>query len=105
MYYIYMIRCKDNSIYTGITTDLKRRLAEHQQKTEKCAKYTQFHTAIKIEAAWKTENRKLASQLEYRIKQLKKSEKEKLIQDNSLFEDFFLNKLEEKDFERVLDIA
>lgn len=32
MYYIYMLRCKDNSIYTGITTDLQRRIEEHITK-------------------------------------------------------------------------
>ena len=40
MYYTYMLRCKDNSIYTGITTNLERRMEEHLQKTDKCAKYT-----------------------------------------------------------------
>ena len=40
MYYVYMLRCKDNSIYTGITTDINRRMEEHFSKGQKCAKYT-----------------------------------------------------------------
>jgi len=40
MYYIYMLRCEDNSIYTGIAKDLEHRLNEHFTKDEKCAKYT-----------------------------------------------------------------
>lgn len=32
MYYVYMLRCKDNSIYTGITTDINRRMEEHFSK-------------------------------------------------------------------------
>ena len=52
MYYTYMIRCEDNSIYTGITTDLNRRMEEHFTKTEKCAKYTFRHDAKKLERAW-----------------------------------------------------
>ena len=41
MYYTYMIRCKDNTIYTGITTDVKRRMEEHFRKDKKCAKPTE----------------------------------------------------------------
>ena len=86
MYYTYMIRCKDESIYTGITTDLERRMEEHFSKDKKCAKYTKTHQAKKLEAAWKTENRVLASKLEYQIKKLKKSDKERLIKDGILGE-------------------
>ena len=79
MYYTYMIRCKDNSIYTGITTDIKRRWEEHCSKEEKCAKYTKTHSVSKIEAVWETETRVLASKLEFRIKSLTKKQKEELI--------------------------
>ena len=68
MYYTYMLRCKDESIYTGIAADLERRMEEHFSKDKKCAKYTRTHTAKKLEAAWKTEDRILASKLEYQIK-------------------------------------
>ena len=54
MYYIYMLRCKDDSIYTGITTDLDRRMKEHFGAGEKSAKYTRSHVALKLEAAWQT---------------------------------------------------
>ncbi len=85
MYYIYMIRCEDNSIYTGITNDLERRMEEHFHKTKKCAKYTFRHTPTKIEKVWSCKNRVLASKLEYRIKKLSKPEKEELIKkENSL---------------------
>lgn len=86
MYYIYMLRCKDNSIYTGITTDIKRRMKEHFSKNEKCAKYTFNHDALKLEKLWQTENRSLASKLEFNIKRLNKNQKEKLILDNNSFE-------------------
>ena len=79
MYYIYMLRCKDNSIYTGITTDLQRRIEEHITKGKKCAKYTMRHTAIKLELAWQTDNRSNASKLEYQIKHLNKTQKENII--------------------------
>ncbi len=79
MYYTYMLRCEDNSIYTGITTDLERRMKEHFGKDNKCAKYTRHHTAKKLECAWQSENRKLASKLEYAIKHISKEEKEVII--------------------------
>ena len=93
MYYTYMIRCKDNSIYTGITTDLTRRFEEHLNKTNKCAKYTLKHDVEKIECAWESENRVLASKLEYRIKTLNKKHKEELIKNNNL-EKYLSQKLE-----------
>jgi putative endonuclease len=68
-----MLRCEDNSIYTGITTDLEKRMKEHFSKDKNCAKYTLRHSAKKLEAVWKSENRVLASKLEYHIKRLSKS--------------------------------
>ena len=80
---------------------MARRLEEHSQKTEKGAKYTHSHTVLKIEAAWKSENRKLASQLEYQIKKLEKSQKEALVHNNALFSKLFAEKFNEEDFERI----
>ena len=93
MYYIYMLRCEDNSIYTGITTDLNRRINEHFSKSEKCAKYTLNHAAKRLEIAWKTENRVYASKLEYYIKKLPKIKKELLIEDTNKLKDFFGDKI------------
>ena len=86
MYYVYMIRCQDNSIYTGITTDIERRFKEHLSKDKKCAKYTLTHQATKIESTWQTEDKASASKLEYHIKKLPKAKKEELINNNNLHE-------------------
>ena len=94
MYYTYMIRCKDNSIYTGITTNLEKRMQEHFTKDEKCAKYTKKHTAMKLERAWKSENRVFASKLEYWIKHLSKLQKENLIKNPKKLEEFLSDKIE-----------
>ena len=102
MYYTYMLRCQDNSIYTGITTNLERRMEEHFSKSEKCAKYTFTHSAKKLEAAWKSENRVLASKLDYRIKQLERKEKEALINDNNTFEQLLSNKIEVSMYQRKI---
>lgn len=101
MYYVYMLRCEDNSIYTGITTNLERRMEEHFTKSDKCAKYTMRHSTKKLETAWKTENRVLASKLEYAIKTLKKEEKEKLVSSKAELDYFFKDRLECEKYEKL----
>ena len=98
MYYIYMLRCKDNSIYTGITTDVKRRMEEHFSKDKKCAKYTLSHEVKRLECVWQTENKVLASKLEYRVKQLTKKQKEQLIINKEL-EKYLSEKIECEKYE------
>ena len=93
MYYVYMLRCIDNSIYTGITTDIDRRMEEHFSRDQKCAKYTLTHKPKILESVWETENRILASKLEYNIKKnLGKLDKEKLIKSHRL--DILSDKIE-----------
>lgn len=101
MYYTYMLRCKDNSIYTGMTTDLERRLIEHKSKNEKTAKYTLRHEAVKFEAAWESETRSAASKLEYNLKKLTKPQKEALINNKSNLINFFEEKLDCEEYKKV----
>ena len=105
MYYTYMLRCKDNSIYTGITSNLERRMEEHFSQNEKCAKYTASHQAEKLEAVWESENKSMASKLEFHIKKgLTKKEKEELIKDSNLLDKFLGNKIEAQCYKRINDI-
>lgn len=102
MYYTYMLRCTDNSIYTGITSDLKRRMEEHFSQNEKCAKYTASHQAKKLEAVWESENRILASKLEFHIKKsLTKKEKEELIKNSNLLDGLLGDKIEAINYKRI----
>ena len=94
MYYVYMLRCEDNSVYTGIAKDLEHRLNEHFSQDEKCAKYTKSRKAKKLEISWETENKSTASKLEYAIKTLTKSQKENLIKEPKLLSDFFKERLD-----------
>lgn len=98
MYYTYVIRCEDNSLYTGITTDLERRMKEHFEKNEKCAKYTFRHNAKKLEMVWMSNDRKLASKLEYHIKKLQKIKKENLIKSPELLNDYLGDKIDSKEY-------
>ena len=100
MYYIYMLRCKDNSIYTGITTDLQRRIEEHITKGKKCAKDTMRHTPVKLEQAWQTETRVNASKLEYRIKHLNKEQKEEIIHNPKMLK-ILENKIDVNEYKNV----
>ena len=85
MYYTYMLRCEDNSIYTGSTSDLERRMKEHFAQADKGAKYTKRHKIQKLEIAWSCLNYNDALKLEYHIKKkLNKSQKESIIQNYRL---------------------
>lgn len=77
MYYVYILRCEENCLYTGITADVERRFKEHS--CGKGAKYTKSHKPLGVEAVWEAETKNAASRLEYRIKALTKTEKEELI--------------------------
>ena len=79
-----MIRCADNSIYTGMTNNLEKRINEHINKSKNGAKYTKSHNVIKLETAWKSKEKSLACKLEYQIKQLSKTQKENLIKGEKL---------------------
>ena len=84
MYYTYMLRCSDNSIYTGMTNNLEKRLNEHKTKSKNGAKYTKSHDVTKLETAWKSKEKSLACKLEYQIKNLTKQQKENLINGEKL---------------------
>lgn len=79
MYYVYIIRCEGGELYTGIASDIGRRMREHFSQSDKCAKYTRSHRAVSLEALWTAENRSSASKLEHRIKRLPRAKKLELI--------------------------
>ena len=82
MYYTYMIRCKDNSIYTGMTNNIEERYNKHLKGNG--AKYMKSHQAEKLEIAWSCKNKSLACKLEYQLKQLTKTQKESIIKGEKL---------------------
>ncbi len=94
MYYVYMLRCRDESIYSGIAADLCKRMSVHFDGGTDAAKYVVAHGAAKLEAYWTCEDKSQASKLEYRIKRLTKSKKEKLIIGEIELEECFRDGLE-----------
>jgi len=78
MYHLYILKCHDGTLYTGITVDLDRRVAEHN--TSKLgAKYTRTRRPVRLVYSKKYRTRITASKAEYRMKKLSRAEKLKLI--------------------------
>ena len=69
MYYIYMLRCRDGSFYTGIAADIEKRLRQHASGGAACAKYTRAHPPEALAALWQAEDHAAAARLEALIKQ------------------------------------
>ena len=78
-WYIYVVRCNDNSLYTGITTDVERRLAEHE--SGRGAKSLRARGPLCLELQAPVGSRGAALRVEARIKKLRKAEKERLLGD------------------------
>ncbi|MCX6739274.1 MAG: GIY-YIG nuclease family protein [Candidatus Parcubacteria bacterium] len=75
---LYLLKCADDTFYCGITTDLDRRIGEHNGSTLG-AKYTKGRRPVVLVYAKEYENRSEASKEEARIKKLKREEKEGLM--------------------------
>ena len=79
MNYTYILRCADNSLYTGWTNDLDRRVSAHN--AGKGAKYTKARLPVQLVYFESFETKEEAMSREYFIKKMSKKEKEKLIRD------------------------
>ncbi len=78
MWSVYILECSDKTLYTGITKNLKRRLKEHNTSS-KGAKYTRGRRPVKLKYSCKMKNKRAALKEEYRIKQLSRKEKLKIV--------------------------
>lgn len=76
---IYILRCVDGSLYTGIAKDVARRVDEHNSDNRLAAKYTRARRPVKLVYTEVVRDRSRAAQREYRIKQMSRQEKEALI--------------------------
>ena len=79
MYYVYILRTSSNTLYTGQTNNLERRLKEHKEKSSKSAKYIRYFSFFDLVYFEKCKSRKEAIQREVHIKKLTKTKKEELI--------------------------
>lgn len=76
MHHVYVLECSDGSYYTGYTTDVERRVAEHGAGDG--AKYTRGRTPVELRYTESFESKSAAMRREYEIKQLSRAEKEGL---------------------------
>lgn len=97
MYYTYILRCKDNSLYTGYTSDIKRRMSEHQRGIN--CKYTRAKEFLKLEVYFSCKTKSDAMKLEYKIKSKSRVQKLNIIENPK----DFLTKLKEVDGFEVID--
>ena len=79
-WFVYLVRCRDGSLYTGIATDVSRRIAEHGQNAGKGAKFLRGRGPLQLELAREVGSRDLALRVEIQIKKLPRVRKEELIQ-------------------------
>jgi putative endonuclease len=79
-WYVYLIECRDGSVYTGIATDVQRRYAEHA--AGKGARYTRAHPPLRLLASFQHPDRASASRAEYALKPLSPARKRALCNGN-----------------------
>ncbi len=79
-WYVYIVRCADDTLYTGITRDTQRRLLEHNADNRRGARYTRARRPVALVYSEPQRSRALAAQREAAIKKLTRQNKEMLIQ-------------------------
>jgi putative endonuclease len=85
-WYLYLLRCSDGSLYTGITTNVARRFAEHRENSGAGAKYLRGRRPLMLVFQKKLGSRSLALAVESKVKRLSKKRKEDLIRTNEHIE-------------------
>jgi len=98
-WYIYILRCGDNSLYTGITNDIEKRYEKH--KSGKGAKYTKIKGVKGIEIIFVSKNRSEASKIEYILKKKVKKNKELLVTNQEERKKFI--KIVEKKYKIIIE--
>jgi putative endonuclease len=85
-WYVYLLRCGSGALYTGIATDVSRRLAEHREAKGKGAKYLRGRGPLRLVFKKAVGAKGLALSVEGRIKRLPKARKEALIEQDDMIE-------------------
>jgi putative endonuclease len=78
-WFLYLIRCKNGRLYTGITTDVERRVEEHESGDKKGSKYLRGKTPLKLVMKKRVGGRSMALKIEAKVKKLPKAKKELLV--------------------------
>lgn len=89
MFWVYILLCEDNSLYTGFTPDIKKRIYAHFHRLKTAAKYTRSRRVKDFAALWKTKSETGARKLEFRIKRLERAKKLLLAENPEKLLEFF----------------
>ncbi len=78
-WFLYLIRCKNGNLYTGITTDVKRRVEEHESDDKKGSRYLRGKAPLELVMKKRVGSRSMALKIEAKVKKLPKTKKELLV--------------------------
>ena len=90
-WYLYIIKCRDDSLYTGITLDVDRRFRDHASQGSRCAKYLKGRSPLRLVFVERIGDKRVAHRVEKCVKQLNKSKKLALIRGTLRLNDVILN--------------
>ena len=79
MWFVYIVRCADDTLYTGIAKDVARRVEEHNSNNRLASNYTRARRPVVLLYAKASRNRSAAAKREYAIKQMTRQEKERFL--------------------------
>ena len=82
-WYVYIVRCNDDTLYAGMTNDVERRIDEHNGDNKLGAKYTRARRPVTLEYQQQFETRSAACKFEWHIKTLNRKQKEGLIKNSA----------------------
>tara|TARA_Y100000593_G_scaffold63867_1_gene117970 strand:- start:287 stop:556 length:270 start_codon:yes stop_codon:yes gene_type:complete len=87
LWFLYVVQCSDDTLYTGITTDINRRIREHNF-TQRGAKYTRSRRPVRLVYIRKVEDRSSALKAEHQFKKLTRQEKLREIRERGSDENY-----------------
>jgi len=79
IWYVYMVRCNDGTLYTGITNDLEKRIEAHNSGKDG-ARYTRSRRPVKLVYSEEVDSKSTAAKLEYKIKKMTRAKKMEMIE-------------------------
>ena len=88
-WYVYMVRCNDGTLYTGITNDLEKRIEAHNSGKDG-ARYTRSRRPVKLVYSEEVDSKSTAAKLEYKIKKMTRAKKKEMAKAKGSGHKFFM---------------
>lgn len=81
-WFVYVLQCSNGALYTGVTTDVPRRVQEHADQGRRCARFTRAFAPVELVYNCRVGEKRLAYRTEYRIKKLARDRKDRMVSEN-----------------------